>query len=163
MLNLHYFFIILQAYQFVNFVFQQKFETDAKRPRSNPRSSRRLSTPQNVTPHWYFARSTIPSAFSKMPPSKKFKKSKSSTPVKFRKFTSMSRATTTASRFKRPVIPLVLCGLAVRSSGLSRALRRARLKKTLKNISGTYVSPGSGCVGKKHSVGYVELVFGCMS
>ena len=38
-----------------------------------------------------------------------------------------------------------------------------RLKKNLKNISGTYVSPGSGCVVKKHSVGYVELVFGCLS
>ena len=37
------------------------------------------------------------------------------------------------------------------------------LKKNLKNISGTYVSPGSGCVVKKHSVGYVELVFGCLS
>ena len=37
------------------------------------------------------------------------------------------------------------------------------LKKNLKSISGTYVSPGSGCVGKKHSVGYVELAFGCMS
>ena len=37
------------------------------------------------------------------------------------------------------------------------------LKKNLINISGTYVSPGSGCVVKKHSVGYVELVFGCLS
>ena len=39
----------------------------------------------------------------------------------------------------------------------------AKLKKNLKTISGTYVSPGSGCVVKKHSVGYVELVFGCLS
>ena len=38
-----------------------------------------------------------------------------------------------------------------------------QLKKNLENISGTYVSPGSGCVGKHHSVGYVELVFGCLS
>ena len=30
-----------------------------------------------------------------------------------------------------------------------------------RKISGTYISPGSGCVGKKHSVGYVELVLGC--
>ena len=37
------------------------------------------------------------------------------------------------------------------------------LKKNLENISGTYVSPGSGCVDKKHFVGYVELVLGCMS
>ena len=35
------------------------------------------------------------------------------------------------------------------------------MKKNLENISGTYVSPGSGCVGQKHSIGYVELVFGC--
>ena len=38
-----------------------------------------------------------------------------------------------------------------------------KLKKNLKNISGTYISPGSVCVGKKHSVGYVGLVFGCLS
>ena len=37
------------------------------------------------------------------------------------------------------------------------------VEEKLKNISGTYVSPGSGCVGKNHSVGYVELVFGCLS
>ena len=36
-----------------------------------------------------------------------------------------------------------------------------QLKKNLENISGTYMSPGSGCVSKKHSVGYVELVLGC--
>ena len=38
-----------------------------------------------------------------------------------------------------------------------------KVEEKLKNISGTYMSPGSGCVGKKHSVGYVELVLGCMS
>ena len=37
----------------------------------------------------------------------------------------------------------------------------AWLKKNLKNISGTYVSPGSGCVVKNHSVGYVDVVLGC--
>ena len=37
------------------------------------------------------------------------------------------------------------------------------LKKNLENISGAYMSPGSGCVGKKHSVGYVEFLFGCLS
>ena len=36
------------------------------------------------------------------------------------------------------------------------------LKKNLENISCIYISPGSGCVGKNHSVGYVELVFGCL-
>ena len=41
--------------------------------------------------------------------------------------------------------------------------RYTRLKKNLENISGAYVSPGSGCVDKKHFVGYVDLVFGCMS
>ena len=39
----------------------------------------------------------------------------------------------------------------------------AWLKKNLKSISGAYMSPGSGCVDKKHFVGYVELVFGCLS
>ena len=28
-------------------------------------------------------------------------------------------------------------------------------------FSGTYISPGGGCVVKKHSVGYVDLVLGC--
>ena len=46
---------------------------------------------------------------------------------------------------------------------MRRAFAQKELKKNLKSISGTYVSPVSGCVGKKHSVGYVELVLGCMS
>ena len=37
------------------------------------------------------------------------------------------------------------------------------VEEKLKNISGAYISPGSGCVDKKHFVGYVELVLGCMS
>ena len=41
--------------------------------------------------------------------------------------------------------------------------KHPKLKKNLKNISGAYMSPGSGCVDKKHFVGYVELVFGCLS
>ena len=42
-------------------------------------------------------------------------------------------------------------------------LARMAVEEKLKNISGTYISPGSGCVDKKHFVGYVELVLGCMS
>ena len=37
------------------------------------------------------------------------------------------------------------------------------LKKISKSISGAYMSPGSGCVDKKHFVRYVDLVFGCLS
>ena len=35
------------------------------------------------------------------------------------------------------------------------------LKKNLENISGTYISPGSVCVGRNNCVGYVEVVFWC--
>ena len=37
------------------------------------------------------------------------------------------------------------------------------LKKNFESISVAYISPGSGCVSKSHSVGYVELVFECLS
>ena len=37
----------------------------------------------------------------------------------------------------------------------------SKLKKNLKSISGTYISPGSGCVGKTRSVGYPYVIFGC--
>ena len=60
------------------------------------------------------------------------------------------------------------CGVANSQSGAQTDDNLAacegcspELKKKLKNISGIYISSGGGCVGKKHSVGYVELVLGC--
>ena len=47
--------------------------------------------------------------------------------------------------------------------GRGISVEHEAVEEKLKNISGTYVSPGSGCVDKKHFVGYVELVLGCMS
>ena len=57
----------------------------------------------------------------------------------------------------------LLCIHAKTQLSAIKAAYHEMLKKNLKNISGTYISPWSGCVGKSHSVGYVELVFGCLS
>ena len=41
--------------------------------------------------------------------------------------------------------------------------RPQRVEEKFGNILGAYMSPGSGCVDKKHFVVHVELVFGCLS